>query len=233
MRLIGLVGGTGWVSTVEYYRIMNEEVNRRLGGLQSAWCVLYSFNYAVIHKLNESFDAEGQGTLMVDVAKKLTSIGAEGIMLCANTLHQFAERVEKEISVPLIHIATATAKEIKKQNISTVGLLGTKYTMEMDFYKNRLNREGIGVLIPNADEREYIHSKEVNELLKGVFTDESRAGFLKIMNRLHSEGAEGVILGCTEFPLLIRSQDTTLPLFNTLRIHALAGVDFALGNNHS
>ena len=171
--------------------------------------------------------------MMVDAARKLIGIGAEAIMLCANTLHQFTDRVEKEISVPLIHIATATAKEIKKQNISTAGLLGTKYTMEMDFYKNRLNREGIGILVPNADERKYIHSKEVNELLKGVFTGESRAGFLRIMNRLHSEGAEGIILGCTEFPLLIRSQDTTLLLFNTLRIHALAGVDFALGNNHS
>jgi len=189
---------------------MNEEVNRRLGGLQSANCVLCSFNYAVIHKLNESYDAEGQGALMVDAARKLIGIGAEGIMLCADTLHQFADRVEKEISVPLIHIATVTAKEIKKQNILTVGLLGTKYTMEMDFYRNRLNREDIEVLIPNADERKYIHSKEVNEFLKGVFTDESRTGFLKIINRLHSEGAEGIILGCTEFPLLIRSQDTTL-----------------------
>lgn len=233
MKLMGLIGGTGWVSTVEYYRIMNEEVNRRLGGLQSAWFALYSFNYAMIHELNEAYDSDGQSALMLDAAKKLISIGAAGIMLCANTLHQFADRVEKEISVPLIHIATATAKEIKKQNISTVGLLGTKYTMEMDFYKKRLNEEGIQVLIPNADERKYIHSKEVNELLKGVFTEESRAGFLKIMNRLNSEGAEGIILGCTEFPLLVKRQDTELPLFNTPEIHAMAGVDFALGNNKS
>jgi len=233
MKLLGLIGGTGWVSTVEYYRIMNEEVNRRLGGLQSAWCVLYSLNYGVIHELNEAYDSDGQSALMLDAAKKLIGIGAEGIMLCANTLHQFADRMEKEISVPLIHIATATAKEIKKQNISTVGLLGTKYTMEMDFYKKRLNEEGIQVLIPNADERKYIHSKEVNELLKGLFTEESRVGFLKIMNRLHSEGAEDIILGCTEFPLLVKRQDTELPLFNTLEIHAMAGVNFALGNNNS
>jgi aspartate racemase len=233
MKLLGLIGGTGWVSTEEYYHIMNEEANRRLGGLQSLQCVLYSFNYAVIHELNEAYDSESQGALMVDAAKKLVSVGAEGIMLCANTTHQFADRVEEEVPVPLIHIATATAKQIKKQNISTVGLLGTKYTMEMDFYKNRLKHEGIQVLIPNGEERKYIHSRLIKELLKGVFSDECRAGFLKVMNRLHSEGAEGIVLGCTEFPLLIRAQDTTLPLFDTLHIHALAGVDFALGNNSS
>lgn len=133
----------------------------------------------------------------------------------------------------MIHIATATGKEIKKQGLSKVGLLGTKYTMEMDFYKDRLKEEGIQVIIPNADERKYIHSREVDELLKGVFTGQSRTGFLKIMNRLHSEGAEGIVLDCTEFPLLIRTHDTTLPLLSTLRIHALAAVDFALENDRS
>jgi aspartate racemase len=231
MKLVGLIGGTGWVSTVEYYRIMNEEVNRRLGGLQSARCVLYSFNYAVIDELNEAYDSEGQFSLMLDAATKLTSIGAEGLVLCANTLHQFADRLEKNISVPLIHIATATAKEIKKQHLSRVGLLGTKYTMEMDFYKKRLNEEGIEVLIPYADERKFIHSTTIHELLKGVFREESKARFLQIMNRLHSQGAEGIILGCTEFPLLVKQEDTELPLFNTLVIHSLAAVDFALGND--
>jgi aspartate racemase len=233
MKLIGLIGGTGWISSVEYYRIMNEEVNRRLGGLQSARCILYSFNYCVIDELNEKRDWDGQCSLMLDAAMKLISVGAEGIVLCANTLHQFADRLERQISVPLIHIASATAKQIKKQNLSTVGLLGTKYTMEMDFYKNRLSEEGVQVLTPDAEERDFINHTITHELLKGVFNEESKAGFLRIMNRLHSQGAEGIVLGCTEIPLLIKQQDTKLPLFNTLRIHALAGVDFALESNHT
>lgn len=229
MRLIGLVGGTGWISSVEYYRIMNEEINRRLGGLQSARCILYSFNYAIINELNEKHDADGQFSLLLDAATKLIRIGAEGIMLCANTLHQFADRLEKQISVPLIHIGTATAKQIKKQNLSTVGLLGTKYTMEMDFYKTKLSEESIQVLIPDAAERNFIHHTIYHELLKGVFREESKSELLRIMNRLHSQGAEGIILGCTEIPLLIKQKDTELPLFDTLVIHSLAGVDFALG----
>ena len=233
MKLIGLVGGTGWISTVEYYRIINQEINRRLGGLQSAKCVLYSFNYAVIHDLNEKYDRAGQYALMLDAASKLVHIGAECIVLCANTLHQFADQLEKQIPVPLIHIATATAKQIKKQNLSTVGLLATKYTMEMDFYKKKLNKEDIEVLIPAAGEREFIHHTITQELLNGIFKEESKARFLQIMNRLHLQGAEGIILGCTEIPLLIKQQDTKLPLFDTLTIHSLAVVDFATGHNHA
>lgn len=233
MKLIGLVGGTGWISTAEYYRLINQEVNRRLGGLQSARCIIYSFNYAVIHELNEKYDAEGQFSLMLDAATKLISIGAEGIVLCANTLHQFADKLERQISVPLIHIAPATARQIKKQNLSTVGLLGTKYTMEMDFYKKRLNEENIQVLTPNAKEREFIHHIITQELLKGIFREESKEAFLQIMSRLHLQGAEGIILGCTEIPLLIKQQDTELPLFDTLLIHSLAAADFALGNDLS
>lgn len=233
MKVIGLVGGTGWISTVEYYRIINQEINRLLGGLQSARCVLYSFNYAVIHELNEKYDTAGQYALMLDAATKLVRIGAEGIVLCANTLHQFADQLEKQIPVPLVHIATATAKQIKKQQLSTVGLLATKYTMEMDFYKKRLNKENIEVLIPDAAEREIIHGTITHDLLKGIIKEESKARFLQIMNRLHSQGAEGIILGCTEIPLLIKQEDTKLPLFDTLTIHSLAAVDFALGNNHT
>ena len=233
MKLIGLVGGTGWISTVEYYRIINQEINRRLGGLQSAKCVLYSFNYAVIHELNEKYDTAGQYALMLDAATKLVRIGAEGIVLCANTLHQFADQLEKQIPVPLVHIATATAKQIKRQQLSTVGLLATKYTMEMDFYKKRLNKENIEVLIPEAAEREFIHGTITHDLLNGIFKEESKARFLQIMNRLHSQGAEGIILGCTEIPLLIKQHDTKLPLFDTLTIHSLAAVDFAIGHNHA
>jgi len=228
MKLLGLVGGTGWISTIEYYRTINQEINRRLGNLQSARLILYSFNYAIIHELNEKYDTEGQFALMLDAINKLTQIGAEGIMLCANTLHQFADRLEKQIPVPLIHIATATAKQIKKQGLSTVGFLGTKYTMEMPFYKEKLNKENIKALMPTETERKFIHQTITNELLKGIFKEESKAKFLQIMNDLHRQGAEGIVLGCTEIPLLIKQQDIQLPLFDTLRIHSLAAVDFAL-----
>lgn len=231
MKLIGLVGGTGWISSAEYYRIINEEMNRRLGGLNSAKCILYSFNYAVVNELNEKYDAEGQFSLLFDAATKLIRIGAEGIVLCANTLHQFADKLERQISVPIIHIVTATARQINKQNLSTVGLLGTKYTMEMDFYKAKLSQENIQVLIPDGTEREFIHHTITHELLKGIFKEESKARFLQIMNRLHSQGAEGIVLGCTEIPLLIKQNDTELPLLDTLVIHSLAAVDFALGSN--
>jgi len=230
MKLLGLVGGTGWISSAEYYRVINEEVNRRLGGLQSARCILYSFNYAVIDEMNKKCDVDGQFSLVLDAATKLASIGTEGIVLCANTLHRFADRLERQISVPLIHVATATAKQIKKQGLSTIGLLGTKHTMEMDFYKTKLNEESIKVLVPDAAEREFIHHTIIHELLRGVLREESKAGFVQIMNRLHSQGAEGIVLGCTEIPLLIKQQDTKLPLFDTLTIHCLAAVDFALGN---
>jgi aspartate racemase len=231
MKLLGLVGGTGWISSAEYYRVINEEVNRRLGGLQSARCILYSFNYSVIDELNKNCDVDGQFSLVLDAATKLVSIGAEGIVLCANTLHRFADQLERQISVPLIHVATATAKQIKKQGFSTIGLLGTKYTMEMDFYKAKLKEESIRVLVPDAAEREFIHHTIIHELLKGVSREESKAGFVQIMNRLHSQGAEGIVLGCTEIPLLIKQQDTKLPLFDTLTIHCLEAVDFVLGND--
>jgi aspartate racemase len=180
--------------------------------------------------MNEKHDAEGQFSLVLDAAIKLTHIGVEGIVLCASTLHQFADRLERQISVPLIHVATATARQVKKKNLSTIGLLGTKYTMEMDFYKAKLNEENIKVLVPDAAEREFIHHTIIQELLKGISRDESRARFLQIMNHLHSQGAEGIVLGCTEIPLLIKQQDTELPLFDTLTIHSLAAVDFALKN---
>jgi aspartate racemase len=228
MKLVGLIGGVSWVSTVEYYRIMNEEVNRRLGGVQFAKCVLYSFNYSAINELIESQDTERLSVLLVDAAKKLVSIGAEGIVLCCNTLHQSAERVQKEIPVPLIHIADATVRQIKKGNFRTVGLLATKNTMEMGFYKKKLNEANIQVLIPGAEEREFIHHTITHELLREVFKKESKTRFLEIMNQLHSRGAQAIILGCTEIPLLVKQQDTELPLFDTLSIHALAAVDFAL-----
>lgn len=228
MKTIGLVGGTGWVSSVEYYRIINETINKRLGGMNFAKCILYSFNYGEIDALNKRDDMKGVFALILDAAKKITDAGADFIVLCANTLHLFADDLAKEIPLPLVHIAEATAKEIKKKGLSTVGLLGTKPTMELDFYKTKLKEENINVIVPEKNEIDFIHSVIMNELLKEIFDNKSKVAFLEIMKKLESQGAEAIILGCTEIPLLIKQEDSHLPLFNTTVIHALAAVDFAL-----
>lgn len=231
MKTIGLLGGTGYISTIEYYRIINEEINKRLGGLNFARCVLYSFNYGEIDALNKKEDMQGVYELLLNSANKVIEAGAECLLLCANTSHYFADKLKKDISVDLIHIATATAKHIKNKRISTVGLLGTKQTMEQDFYRLKLKDEGIEVFIPDPDEREFIHNTIVNELIYGVFKKEVKEEFIKIIKRLNSLGAEGMIMGCTEIPLLIKQEDIDIPLFNTLSIHSIAAVDFALGGN--
>lgn len=228
MKTIGLVGGTGWISSVEYYRIINEEINRRAGGLTFARCILYSLNYGDIDALNKQDDLEGVFELILDASRRLTSIGADCLLLCANTLHIFADRLGKKINVPLIHIAIATARQIKQQNLSKVGLLGTKYTMEEDFYKTKLADENIETLVPETDDRIFIHDTIMNELLKGIFKKESKDRLLQIIEQLHQQGAQGIVLGCTEIPLIIKAGDTDLPLFNTTVIHSLAAVDFAL-----
>lgn len=228
MKTIGLVGGTGWISSVEYYRIINQEINQRLGGLDFARCILFSLNYGDINALNKKNDKPGIYGLIKDAAVKLVQCGAEGIVLCANTLHQFAEELEQQLPVPLIHIASATAKEIKNQNYKQVGLLGTEQTMEMDFYKIKLKKEGIETIVPDKKERQFIQHTIATELLQGNFVNESRARFLAIMDTLNQLGAEAIILGCTEIPLLIKQEHTRLPLFDTLVIHSHAAVDFML-----
>jgi aspartate racemase len=231
MKTIGLVGGTGWISTAEYYRIINEEINRRLGGMKFARCILYSLDYGEIDELHKRKNTDGVRSLLLDASKKLVSVGADCVLLCANTMHMHAEKVQEAIPVPLIHIAAATARQIKTRNLKTVGLLGTKMTMEQDFYKKRLNQEGIAVLVPEQEERNFIHQTIDSELLKGVFLRESKERFLEIIRRLQSQGAEGIVLGCTEIPLLIKQEDLDFPLFNTTIIHSLAAVDFALGED--
>ena len=230
MKTIGLVGGTGWISTAEYYRIINEEINRRLGGLEFAKCVLYSVNFGDIQRFNEKHETEGIFSLVLGAAKKLETVGVDCILLCANTMHMHADRVAKEISVPLIHIAKATGTQIKKRNVKTIGLLGTRPTMELDFYTKKLAEDGITALVPDKDERIFIQRTIDNELLKGLFLAESKKRFLEIIQNLRSQGAEGVVLGCTEIPLLIKQEDVDFPLFDTTVIHSLAAVDFALGN---
>jgi len=228
LKTIGLVGGTGWVSTIEYYRIVNEEINKRIGGMEFAKCILFSLNYGEIDSLRKKNDSNGIFSLISGAAVKLIDAGADCILLCANTMHQYADQLERNINVPLIHIAYETGRAINKQGLSTVGLLGTKQTMEMDFYKSKLKENNIEVIVPEKDDRDFIQQTISNELLKNIFLEESRVRFRSIMEKLQSEGAEGIILGCTEIPLLIKQSDSSLPLFNTLEIHSLAAVDFAL-----
>ncbi len=229
MKIIGLVGGTGWISTIEYYRIINEEMNRRLGGLQFAECILYSLNFGDIVELQEKGKDQDLFYLLRDAARKIESIGAECIVLCTNTMHMYAAGVQAELSVPIIHIAEATGAAVAERDMKTVGLLGTKLTMELDFYKKKLKEADIETLVPEADDREFINRTIIKEILKGIFNAESKERFLRIMRELHSRGAEGIILGCTEIPLLVKQEDIDLPLFDTLLIHSRAAVDFALG----
>jgi len=228
MKTIGMIGGTGWPSTLEYYRIINQETNKRLGGLSSAKIILSSFNYAEIDALNKKEDHAGVYQLVLEAARKLKKCSIDCLLLCANTLHQYVDELEKETGLKIVHIADATAIEIKKKNISKIGLLGTRSTMEMDFYTKRLKEAGIDSIVPDKPERLFIHNAIMNELLKEEFKAETKAEFLKIINDLEQRGAQGIVLGCTEIPLLIKQSDTILPVFNTLEIHGIAGVDFAL-----
>jgi aspartate racemase len=230
MKTIGLIGGTGWVSTSEYYKIINEETNKRLGGLNFSKCILYSLDYGEIDRLNSEGNKDGVYKLLSSATKKVVESGAGFILLCANSLHQFADKLQKETDVPLIHIATVTAKEINRQGLSKVGLIGTKQTMEMDFYTKNLEKNNIAAIVPDKKERDYIQSVISGELLKNLFLRESKEHFLEIIRELESNGAQGIVLGCTEIPLLVRQEDVSLPLFNTLKIHAIAAVDYSIGS---
>ncbi len=231
MKTLGLIGGTGWISTVEYYRLINEETNRRLGGLDAAKLLLVSLNYGDVDRLNQREDFAGVLALLLDGARVLEAGGAEGLVLCANTLHRYADDLAGRVSLPIVHIGEATAAEIRRRGLSTVGLLGTLPTMELGFYTGSLRKAGIEALVPEKDDRVFVHQAIHGELLKGVVRAETKARFLEIIAGLRRRGAEGVILGCTEIPLLIRQADTNLPLFDTLAIHAKAAVDFARGGS--
>ena len=203
-------------------------INKELGGLNFAQCILYSFNYAEINALNKLGDWRGIYNLMLDAAGKLEYAGAECLLLCANTLHQFADELSGKLKIPLINIAEATAKEVNRRQLVKVGFLGTRITMEADFYKNKLNQKNINVLVPQKDDRDFIHETILTELLKNMFLEKSKARFLRIMNDLRDEGAEAIILGCTEIPLLIKQENTDIPLIDTLQIHCQAAVKYAL-----
>jgi aspartate racemase len=229
MKTIGLLGGMSWESTVPYYRIINETVNERLGQLHSARIVLYSVDFQEIERLQHAGEWQETGRILAGAAVRLESAGADLLVICTNTMHKVAPHIEKTIRIPLLHIADATADEIGKAGLKTLGLLGTRFTMEQDFYRGRLEeRHGLTVLIPDQDDREVVHRVIYQELCRGKVREESRERYKAIVERLASRGAEGVILGCTEIPLLLRPQDARLPVFDTTAIHARRAADLAL-----
>lgn len=228
MKTIGLIGGMSWESTLEYYRVLNEEINKRLGGWHSAKMILYSVDFDEIVELQRRNEWEKLGDILADIAKKLEIAGADFVMICTNTMHKVANYVQERINVPLLSIIECVAKEIKKMNLKKVGLLGTRFTMEDNFYKDELKNYGIEVVIPEEHEREEIHRIIFKELCKGVINEASRRKLIEIIERLKIKGAEGVILGCTELRLLIRERDVDLPLFDSTKIHALYAVELAL-----
>ncbi|MTI60218.1 MAG: aspartate/glutamate racemase family protein [Firmicutes bacterium] len=229
MKTIGLIGGMSWESSLEYYRIINKIVKKKLGEPHSCKSVMYSVDFAEYEKLQHEGKWELLTSKMIDVARKLEKAGVDLILICTNTMHKMAVDVQKSIAVPLLHIADAAAEEIKAKNMSKVGLLGTKFTMEENFYKERLKeRYGIDVVIPDAQEREVVHNVIYKELISGIIKEESRDKFRKIIKNLKKNGAEGVILGCTEIPLLIKNEDSEIPVFDTTMLHAKKAVDFAL-----
>jgi aspartate racemase len=230
MRTIGLIGGMSWESSAEYYRLINNEVKHRLGGLHSARSVMVSVDFAQI----EAMQVEGRwaeaGDLLADAAQRLERAGADCVVLCTNTMHKVAPAIEAAVEIPLLHIADATGAAITAAEVTRVGLLGTRFTMEEDFYRERLrSRYGLAVLFPNYAERQIVNSVIYEELCLGITRHESLLRFREIMAGLVDRGAQGVILGCTEITLLVTADDAAVPLFDTTRLHALAAVDFALG----
>lgn len=228
MKTIGLIGGMSWESTVTYYQIINETVKRELGGLHSAKILLYSVDFAEIEACQAKGEWEKSAGILSEAAVKLEKAGADHIVICTNTMHKVAPEVQRHISVPLIHIAEATAGELKKHGISKVGLLGTRYTMTQDFYKSKLTGAGIEVLIPDREGIETVHRVIYDELCLGIISEESRRQYLAVIDALAQNGAQAVILGCTEIGLLIRQQDVSLPVFDTTRIHAVRAARLAI-----
>ncbi len=229
MKTIGLLGGMSWESSIEYERIINTEVRARLGGTHSADLLIRSYDFAAIEELQEADNWDGAGRLLSADARALQDAGAELIALCTNTMHRVAPAIEAAIDVPFIHLADATAAAVLAANVRTVALLGTRYTMEMDFYAGRLNDHGLEVLVPDEPGRTVIHDVIFDELVRGEIRNESRLAYLAAIDRLLARGAEGIIAGCTEIELLVTPDDVACPYFPTTPLHALAAVDAALG----
>ncbi|GAB6262608.1 aspartate/glutamate racemase family protein [Photobacterium sp. R1] len=232
MKTIGLLGGMSWESTASYYRLINEAVQSRLGGLHSAKICLYSVNFQEIEKLQHEGNWSETAKILSQAAKSVESGGADFLMICTNTMHKVVPEIESEISIPIFHIADATAQLLKQNHVAKVGLLGTRFTMAQDFYKGRLPEKfGIQVIVPDADEQDVIHDVIYNELCQGIISEQSKIQYLDIINQLHARGAEAVILGCTEISLLVQQSDTKVTLYDTTEIHANQGVEFALSDS--
>ncbi|MBS4215140.1 aspartate/glutamate racemase family protein [Neobacillus rhizophilus] len=228
MKTIGLIGGMSWESSIEYYRIINEEVKRQLGGLHSAKCILYNVDFEEIERYQASGEWESAGLALAEAALSLEKAGADFIVICTNTMHKVINYIYEKITIPILHIADATVKQIQNMNLNRIGLLGTKYTMVEDFYKSRIEANGINVLIPDKDEIERINSVIYEELCVGTIKQTSKEYYKKVINNLVDRGAEGILLGCTEIGLLVKREDSVVPLFDTTVIHAIESVNKAL-----
>jgi aspartate racemase len=228
-KVIGLIGGMSWESSAEYYRLINEGVRDRLGGLHSARCLMWSFDFAEIEALQHAGRWDDATALLIEAARRLERGGADVVLICTNTMHRMAEAVQVAISLPLLHIADPTAERIRAAGLRRVGLLGTAFTMEQDFYKGRLAaRHGLDVLVPEESDRVLVHRVIYDELVQGRIEPRSRQAYRDVIARLVARGAEAVILGCTEIMLLVRPEDSAVPLYDTTALHAEAAVDWAL-----
>ncbi|MGE6506120.1 aspartate/glutamate racemase family protein [Bacillus cereus group sp. BfR-BA-01441] len=228
MKTIGLIGGMSWESTSEYYRIINEEIKERVGGLHSAKCLINSVDFEEIERCQSSGDWDGAGEILGNAAYSLQKGGADFIIICTNTMHKVVEKIKEKIDIPVLHIADATAKEIKRKDIQKVGLLGTKYTMEQDFYKSRIEEHDIKVIVPSGTNREKVNEVIYTELCLGKIVVQSREYYKRVIEELVQEGAQGIILGCTEIGLLIKQENVSVPIFDTTHIHAIEAVKVAL-----
>jgi aspartate racemase len=226
---IGLIGGMSWESSAEYYRVINQEMNRRLGGVHSAQCLMYSLDFEEIKRLQHDGDWERLAEAMKEAAVRLERGGADFVVLCTNTMHRLADAISSAVTIPLLHIADPTAERIKAAGFERIGLLGTAFTMEQEFYKGRLHQHhGLDVIVPDENDRRIVHEIIYKELVLGIIKPESRQAYREIIGRLIERGAQGIILGCTEIMLLVTNEDSAVPLFDTTTIHAVAAVDHAL-----
>jgi aspartate racemase len=229
MKTLGLIGGMSWESTVPYYRAINQTVKQRLGGLHSAKLLLYSVDFAEVEQLQATGQWDAAGALLADVARKLEGAGADALVLCTNTMHKVADAITNAVNIPLLHIADPTATAIKQRGFTTVGLLGTRFTMEQDFYRARLeSAHGLTVLTPPQTDRDRVHEIIYGELCLGHVTDVSRQAFLRVIADLGAQGAQAIVLGCTEIAMLVHPSDCALPLFDTTELHARSAADWAL-----
>lgn len=228
MKTIGLIGGMSWESSALYYRIVNEEVKARLGGFHSAKCIMYSVDFDEIEVFQRSGDWDKAGNVLIEAARSLELAGADFILLCTNTMHKVAGRIRASIGIPLLHIADITAAKVLSEGIKAIGLLGTLYTMEQEFYKSRLKERGLRVLVPDDEDREIVNRVIYQELCLGHIRQDSRNEYKRIIKGLIDRGAQGIILGCTEIGLLVQPEDSVVPLFDTTEIHAKGAVDYAL-----